>query len=172
LAFSPDSRLLATANSADATNRVKLWSTATGKLAGRLGSGTSEVRYVAFSPSGRTVAVTSQDATVRLWNMTTHRLDASLAEFPGVLGQQASPTAVDRLAFLSGSRLVTVTNNSTATVWNLNPSNEKRYLCRILGPSTVEAWWQHQQPSPGPEPCPANSGPDTGTAALGSDGSG
>ena len=159
LAFSPDSRLLATASSGDATGTVRLWHAAGGTLAGKLGPGTSQVRDLAFSLGGRMLAVTGQDATVWLWNLATRtpQPTASLAAYPAILGNQASATSFNRVAFLPGDRLVTVANDGTATVWNLNPDREVTSLCAILGRSSVALWWQQQSPAPGPEPCTATT---------------
>ncbi len=153
IAFSPDGRLLATANTADITGTVKLWQVATRKQFRHLGPGTSQVRSLAFSPDGRTLAISSQDATVRLWNVAKHRLTESLAAFPSVLGTQTSPTSVNRVAFVSGNRLVTATNDGKAVVWDLDPAHETHRLCAILGRSSVADWWGQQNPPPGRDPC-------------------
>ncbi len=159
LAFSPDSRLLATAGGGDLTGTVKLWHAGTGALAAKLDPGTSQVRDLAFSLGGHTLAVTGQDATVRLWNLATPQPAASLTAYPAVLGSEASATVFNRVAFLPGNRLVTAANDGTATVWDLSPAHEIARLCAILGQSSVATWWQDQSPSPGAEPCAAAAKP-------------
>jgi WD40 repeat protein len=71
VAFSPDSRLLAS-SSQDTT--VRLWSPATGALHQALDGHSDWVLSVAFSPDGRLLASGSYDNTVRLWDPATGAL--------------------------------------------------------------------------------------------------
>lgn len=69
VAFSPDSKLLATGSISD--NSVRLWDVATAKelclFEGHLGG----VSYLDFSPDGKTLATGSRDGTVLLWDVTS-----------------------------------------------------------------------------------------------------
>src|SRR5207302_1542731 len=67
LAFSPDSRHLATAS---ADHSVKLWDAATGQLLHILLGHTGRVFSLAFGPEGR-LATASADKTVKLWHTRT-----------------------------------------------------------------------------------------------------
>jgi WD40 repeat protein len=71
VAFSPDSKLLA---SADADGTVKLWNTATGQEVGAplpAGPGTGgAVNGVAFSPDGTLLASAYSDGTVQTWQVS------------------------------------------------------------------------------------------------------
>jgi WD40 repeat protein len=159
LAFSPDSQLLATASTGDATGTIRLWHAATGTLDTVIGPGPSQVRDLAFSPDGTTLATASQDATVRLWNVATRQLTAGLTPLPAALGAQSRPTSVSQVAFLPGNQLITALDNGTATVWDLSPAHEIRRLCEALDPVQVTTWWRALTPTPGPEPCTVTAAP-------------
>jgi WD40 repeat protein len=64
LAFSPDSKLLATV-SRDRT--VKLWDAANGKLVATLWGHLDHIRSVAFAPDGKALATAAYDRTAKIW---------------------------------------------------------------------------------------------------------
>jgi WD40 repeat protein/uncharacterized caspase-like protein len=66
IAFSPDSRLLASAGE-DAM--VKLWETATGREIATLNGHSLSVNALAFSSDGKLLASGSDDGSARLWNV-------------------------------------------------------------------------------------------------------
>lgn len=74
VAFSPDSRLLATSS---ADNSIRIWSLATKAKALVLRGHRGIVRRVRFSPDGTSVVSGSSDKTVRRWNVTTGELQAT-----------------------------------------------------------------------------------------------
>ena len=64
LAFSPDSRVLATAG---VDQRVREWSIPDGTPVATLAGHTDEISAVAFFPDGKRLASASRDGTVRIW---------------------------------------------------------------------------------------------------------
>ncbi|MFD4715705.1 TIR domain-containing protein [Streptomyces sp. NPDC058430] len=108
VAFSPDSTVLATANSYGTKTEVRLWEVRTRRQVGELVHGhTIDVPALAFSPDGRTLA-TSAEGSVLLWNLATHRQTGAL---PGA----GSPN----IAFSPDSRtLATSTADHTVALWD------------------------------------------------------
>ncbi len=78
VAYSPDGRTLAVADTHDQT--IKLWDMTSRQQVAVLGGHTGPVWYVTFSPDGRTLASTT-DNTVQLWDITTKQ---KLIEFQQV----------------------------------------------------------------------------------------
>jgi WD40 repeat protein len=69
LAFSPDGRLLATAED----GIIKLWAMPSTEEIGSFSGHDHISIYLAFSADGRTLGSISDDATVRLWHVATRR---------------------------------------------------------------------------------------------------
>ena len=105
-AFSPDSRLLATA-SADGT--VHLWNTETGRVHGPTMQHYRGVWTVAFSPDGKLLASGSEDMTVRVWEVATGHLHCEPLEHD---------SRVSKVVFSpNGKLLATSTARPTIRLW-------------------------------------------------------
>jgi WD40 repeat protein len=89
------------------------------------GQHSSTVRELAISPDGRTLAsITTDDATVRLWNVADGSLQA-------VLTGHAAP--LNEVAFSpDGRRLATGGTDTDVGVWWLDPEDAVRQLCDNL----------------------------------------
>ena len=73
-ALSPDGGILATkASFDDFNNAIRLWDTATGDLLGECSGHKQGVWSVAFSPDGKTLVSSSDDSTLKFWNVSTQQ---------------------------------------------------------------------------------------------------
>ena len=71
MAFSPDGKILATA---DSDGTARLWNVATRRQIGApIRVRRARVLGVAFSPGGKVLATADSDGTARLWNVATRR---------------------------------------------------------------------------------------------------
>ena len=135
--FSPDGTRLAAARSPD--HAVQLWDVAGGQPLGLLLTGASDqLRSVAWSPDGATVAAAGMDRTVRLWDAATG------APVPPLLtghweGVMSVGWSGDGLHLASGSL------DGTVGLWDQTPEvepTERRHqrLYPQVGPVTSVAW--------------------------------
>ena len=76
---------------------------------GILAARSGEVTAVASSPGGKTLAAAYRDGTIRLWDISSHRLVSS-ATWGG---------AADALAFTGGGKTLEVAGPTAVGVWNL-----------------------------------------------------
>ncbi len=110
-AFSPDSRLIATAS--DDTTAI-LWKMDSQPPTSTVLRGHDKpISAIAFSPDGRWLATASEDTTARLWNV------AAPTSAPLVLS--GHDDALNALVISADSRwLVTASADKTARLWDLN----------------------------------------------------
>jgi WD40 repeat protein len=106
LAFTPDGRLLASANQ---DNTVCLWDTHAKKKLPSLQGHMCHVSSVAFSPDGKRLASGSEDWTIRIWDLESGLTTLTLKGHQG---------RVLTVAFDSdGQQLVSTSEDGTARVW-------------------------------------------------------
>lgn len=117
LAFSPDSKLLATAAQ---DNILRIWDVADAKELRRLEGHTRTPWRLAFSPDGKTLASSGEDQGVRLWDVASGKLLAELR------GHQQTVWFV---AFApDGKTLVSCGDDGTIRLWDVAGRHETRQL--------------------------------------------
>ena len=73
-AVSPDGRMLATIDDPSGfSNSIRLWDTGSGRQIGACTGHKQGVWSVTFSPDGRTLASSSDDSTLKFWNIETQQ---------------------------------------------------------------------------------------------------
>ena len=132
VAFSPDGRILA----ASAVGGVQLWNIANPRRPVSLGTlSTGDVAekgaVLAFSPDGQMLAVAvaaSSGPLIRLWNMTTRRLEGTIS------GGDGAPFS--SIAFAGGGRvLATADDEGGVKLWDV----ARRSLAVVLQPPAATA---------------------------------
>ena len=120
LAFSPDSRLLATGS---ADYAAAIWEAATGQRVITM-KNMSQVGSVAFSPDGRLLATGSADNVVSLWEATTGRRLIALKHSGTARSEQSA--SVDAVAFGPDGRLLASGSaDGTARIWDAATGEER-----------------------------------------------
>ena len=118
--FSPDGKKIVTA-SADSV--VKIWDTGTGKLLADLKGHRFEVASAQFSPDGKMIVSASWDLTTKIWDAISGKLLVNIQEHRDVAkfwDDMEEDDVPSSFAWFShdGKRIVTVSMDSTAKVWD------------------------------------------------------
>lgn len=120
LAFSADSRVLATTTAAAAGSTesvVRLWDTTAGQPTTTYTGHTEAVNAVAFSPDGRTLVTGGDDRTLRLWDVADGR---------GTILFEDPNGAVRAVAVSPDGRIVvTASNDDTVALWDTTAAIER-----------------------------------------------
>jgi WD40 repeat protein/tetratricopeptide (TPR) repeat protein len=129
LAWSPDSRRLATASSYDYATRI--WEVASEKMVLGPLLHSHEVTSVAWEPSRQRVATGSIDETVRIWDATTGREAVTL---------RGHLTAVTSLSWGPNGRFASACVDGTVKVWNSIRDQESCVLPGHDGRAHAVSW--------------------------------
>jgi WD40 repeat protein len=109
--FSPDGSLLAAGNSGFQPDyAIRLWDPATGEIVHTLEGHTTDVRDLAFSPDGRTLASCDGDGFTKLWDVNAGRLLQTVEQ-----GWSADAVAFN----VSGEQVATGGFDSLVRIWGL-----------------------------------------------------
>ncbi len=119
-AFSPDGKLLASANRSKEDKTIRLWDLATGKEVRRLEGHEAGVYRAVFSPDGKRLASVASDQTIRLWDVD-RGAEIFRLRFEG--------TIRSNLAFSPDGKLLAAgTTNHTAFIWDVAQQREARRI--------------------------------------------
>ncbi len=127
LAFSPDSRLLA---SGEGNGTVKLWDVAERQEIAHFPGHQNEIGGGSFSPDGRILATASFDHTIKLWDLATRR---ELNTLRGHLGEVYS------VAFApDGATLASSSADGTIKFWKPVPKSTENSFRSL--PADLKLW--------------------------------
>jgi WD40 repeat protein len=147
LAFSPDSKTLAT-SSVDRT--IKLWDVETGKLRTVLRN-PSELASLAYSPDGQLLATGGYDGAVRIWRVADSSLTRTLTGHTATVwsvafspdGQRIASSGEDKTIRLwrvaDGSEIKAMTGH-TLNVWSVDFSSDGKFLGSGSFDHSVRLW--------------------------------
>jgi len=132
LAFSPDSRTLATLQNTGARNEVYLYNMATVEIPAILANpGGSTVTSVSFSPDGKMFAVSGMDGRTSVWDTATRKRLTTFAD-PGSFG-------VETAAFSPDSEMLATSDiNGKTYLWNLSTRTLAAVLANPGGTASPE----------------------------------
>jgi WD40 repeat protein/class 3 adenylate cyclase len=144
-AFTPDSHVLGVGTGA---GELRLLDPRTGQLAGPpIRAAAGEISDVSFSPDGRSVAVSSNDHTVSVWDLRSRmRLGNAFGPYPGTV-----PIAL----FEPNGRLL-IELLSNAIEWPMDVNTWERFACQAAGRDLTRPEWHDLLPNRAYRPvCPA-----------------
>ncbi|KFY78543.1 hypothetical protein V499_02323 [Pseudogymnoascus sp. VKM F-103] len=159
VAFSHDSKLLASASGQTSAlesrllsdNTVKIWNVTTGTLQQTLEGHSNSVRSVAFSHNSKLLASASYDKTVRIWDTATGTLQQTLkGHSSGVttvvfshnskLLASASFDKIARIWDAATSMLHQTLEGHSSVVTSVVFSHDSKLLASASGDNTIRIW--------------------------------
>jgi WD40 repeat protein len=134
--FSPDGRLLAVSN----PNGAQVWSTEDWTPVTRVFTGhAGPIYWVTISRDNRTLATSSWDGTVRLWDIKTEQ--AIGAPLPGLPGH-----GVAGLLTPDGEAVIAGYDTGQAYRWDIRPASLVRQASQIAGRTLTREEWDEFLP--------------------------
>jgi len=115
IAFSPDGRQLAAADSDRSNPSIRLWDLETGTMR-LLGGSTRQITSISFLAGGRELASGSWDETVRLWNVRTGEVR--------ILGENCSCVCLMAISMQS-DKLAAYSLDGRIRVWDLESARSR-----------------------------------------------
>lgn len=129
--FTPDGRSLIYG---DRQGRIWIYDTRSWKLRGRPLDLTSPVQTADVSPDGRTLATTSVDGKVGLWDLPSRRPIGG--DQPGTAGDLVGA------GFIDGGRQLVVLHDRGGFAWDLRPASWEQHACAVAGRTLTRAEWK------------------------------
>jgi hypothetical protein len=144
--LSPDGRLIALGLQAG----TQVWSTTDWTPVTRTFTGQAGfAHWAAISSDNRTLATTSTDGTVRLWDIESEQPVG--APLPGLPGHWGIP-----LLTPDGTALIAGYDTGRAFRWDIRPSSLIRHACSIAGRTLTRAEWDEYLPGRDYDPACTN----------------
>lgn len=133
LAFSPDSRFLASGAQDETT--IRIWDVQSAAQVRAIDGHTGWIRSLAFSPDGRFLASGSTDLTIRIWDASTGQQVALLEGHTDFVGNIAYRP--------DGAQLASASRDGTVRLWDLpagTPNPDFSYTAP-QNPTTSTPFW-------------------------------
>jgi WD40 repeat protein len=127
IVFSPDGSLMASAGGESNDGVVTLWGVPSGKVVGTLTGHVRDVRALAFTHDGKTLATGGGDRSIRLWNVATRQQTGMLQEPNGLIDPKAEFAGILAVAYSpDGNSVATASDDGQVSIYGLAPAGPIR----------------------------------------------